>query len=123
MNLVKEEKNQRDIIIADTGEVVSGSSNGSMGSRMRDSRAMTGQFGGEQIGDNFHNKTSAKNSRNAMYHQQRDGTDTMDDDQMNSPFHAPASHKRDRFGVKSGHGSNLDVPDYYAAKGGSASSS
>lgn len=66
-NFVREEKNQREIIIADTGEVVSGDSESSFkGSRMNDSRAMTGQFGGEQITDKFQ-KNSAKNSRNAMY--------------------------------------------------------
>ena len=47
-NLVREKKNEREIVIADTGEVISAESESSFkGSKMNDSRAMTGQFGGE----------------------------------------------------------------------------
>ena len=53
MNFVKEEKNQREIVL-DNGEVVSGSDGSYRGSRMGDSNAaMTGQFGGEGIQDSF----------------------------------------------------------------------
>ena len=51
MNLVKEQKNDRDIVLQN-GEIVSGSE---QSSRMNESGAgMTGQFGGEGIRDNFH---------------------------------------------------------------------
>ena len=95
-NLVREEKNQRDIIIDGTGEVIDGGSEHSAynQSRMNDSRAMTGQFGGEQITDKF-TKNSAKNSRNAMYQQQYDGSESMNDEGNNvSPYPAPGSSNK-----------------------------
>ena len=84
MNLVKEQKNDRDIVMQDSGQVVSGSEHSS---RMNESGAgMTGQFGGEGIRDNFH-KSSAKNSRNAMYNGRHDISDSPSDGgDMMSPF-------------------------------------
>ena len=64
---------------------------------------MTGQFGGENIQEKF-TKNSAKNSRNAVYHQEQfDGSESPTGNDMLSPFN-PNSNRaalKEKFAVKS----------------------
>ena len=81
LNLVKEEKQQREIIINDTNEVISAGSENAQ-SRMNDSRAMTGQFGNGNMQDSV--QYSAQNSRNAKYRKNNSNDMLSPDNEQNS---------------------------------------
>lgn len=117
MNLVREEKQQREIIINDTNEHISAGSDNAQ-SRMNDSRAMTGQFGKGHGSDNMQ-QNSAQNSRNAKHRQNNSG-DMLSPGEMGE--NSQRQGLRERWAAENS--AQLDLQPYsYEGKQSSASSS